>query len=319
MFRKLSLLLLVTLLLSACAGAAPAVTTEVPTVLQEDVPTATDTAQVSEATAYPAPPRAVVPTLIDPANYPSPAPLPTNPAVAYPDATEVEPSGPNPAEENPQCTENVQVINDYTVEAADGLPISGDLYIPEAEQPLPGLVLAHMLGRDRTVWEDFPAELAQNCYVVLNMDLRGHGKTGGEVNWPTAVDDVKLVIADLMAMDEVDGQRIGVLGASIGANVVLNAAADVPEVSSVVLLSPGLDYAGLTTPDALARYGERPLLIAASDGDTYAADSSSTLDGQALGEHRLIMYNGTAHGTEMFTAEPNLKSEIFVWLEATLE
>jgi pimeloyl-ACP methyl ester carboxylesterase len=320
MFRKLSFLLLVALLISACADAGdPTATNAEPTVPSLARVEPTHTAPASAATAYPEPPPAVVPTLIDPADYPSPAPLPTIPAADYPEPGETEPSGANPAEENPQCTGNVDVINDYTVEAADGLMISGDLYLPEAEQPLPGLVLTHMLSRDRTVWENFPEELAQNCYVVLNIDLRGHGKTGGQVDWPAAVEDVKLVAAHLGERDEVDAERIGLLGASIGANVALNAAADLPEVRSVVLLSPGLDYAGLTTPDALAQYGERPLLIAASDGDTYAAESSSTLDSQALGTHRLIMYTGTAHGTDMFAVEPNLKAEILAWLEATVQ
>lgn len=319
MFRKLSLLILIALLLSACSGAAPTATTEEPTQPQAAVVAATNTAPAGEATAYPEPPTPIIPMGTDPADYPSPAPQVTAPAAAYPGAAETQPAGANPAVENPQCAENVEVINDYTVQAADGLQISGDLYLPESQQPLPGLVLTHMMSRDRTVWENFPTELAQNCYVVLNIDLRGHGNTGGEVNWPEAVEDVKLVIANLSAREEVDAQRIGVLGASIGANVALNAATDLPEVRTVVLLSPGLDYAGLTTPDALANYGERPLLIAASDGDTYAAESSRTLDEQALGEHRLLMYTGIAHGTDMFAAEPNLKAEIFAWLDTTLE
>ena len=66
------------------------------------------------------------------------------------------------------------------------------------------------------------------------------------------------------------------------------------------LLEVALDYRGVTTDEQIELYGERPLLIVASEEDAYAADSSQTLADTAQGQVQLEMYNGAGHGTRMF-------------------
>ena len=85
-------------------------------------------------------------------------------------------------------------------------------------------------------------------------------------------------------------------------------------IRTAILLSPGLDYRGVTTEDRLPDYGERPLLIVASENDTYAADSSRTLVETAVGETQLQMYETVGHGTRMFAPEPGLMPLILDWL-----
>jgi len=112
---------------------------------------------------------------------------------------------------------------------------------------------------------------------------------------------------------------MAIVGASIGANVALTAAALEPAVRTVVLLSPGGDYAGVKTHDPMIAYAERPVLIAASEQDTYAADSSLRLEGLAVGNAELIMYSGSGHGTIMLDREPNLPDLIISWLDDYLQ
>lgn len=84
------------------------------------------------------------------------------------------------------------------------------------------------------------------------------------------------------------------------------------------MLSPGLDYQGLTTLEALATYGRRPVMIVATERDVYAADSARTLNTQALGQHKLQIYPGSDHGTNIFQAQVGLEPMMLAWFASTL-
>lgn len=318
MYKKFSLLILFVLLLSACSSATPTPepTSEGEAEQTEEAPVVTEASQ-AEPTPYP--PVQSLPLIGVPQAYPDPPTPVLSTNNTYPEASETQPVEAEPVENPAACAEAFEFTPDYTVEMEDGLQISGDLYMPGSDQPLPGVVMLHMLGTDRTVWGNFPEELAKACYAVLNIDLRGHGQTGGEVDWTLAQQDIQQVLQALGGMEGVASDNLAVLGASVGANLALNGGADVPEVRTVVLLSPGLDYAGVTTLDAMERYGERPVLIAASADDTYAADSSRSLADAALGEFDLIVYDGAAHGTDMFASQPSLQQTILDWLANYLQ
>ncbi|UCD43048.1 MAG: alpha/beta hydrolase, partial [Chloroflexota bacterium] len=92
-----------------------------------------------------------------------------------------------------------------------------------------------------------------------------------------------------------------------------------PQIRTVVLLSPGLSYAGVETSDAMVAYGERPVFIVASEEDTYSADSSRKLHELAVGNSRLEIYQGAGHGTNMLENEPGLGAEVIEYLKEFLE
>lgn len=202
------------------------------------------------------------------------------------------------------------------IEAEDGLSLVGTFYAPDGQSsPAPGVILLHMLWSDRSTWENFAMQLHEAGYAVLAMDFRGHGETGGDVDWDKAVADVQSTWDYLEEIQAVDNERRAIVGASIGANVALSAAALEPTVRTVILLSPGGDYAGVKTHDPMIAYGERSVLIAASEQDSYAADSSLRLEGLAAGKAELIMYPGSGHGTIMLEREPDLPDLIISWLD----
>ena len=60
--------------------------------------------------------------------------------------------------------------------------------------------------------------------------------------------------------------RIAVGGASLGANIA-SCGPEHPEVPALILLSPGLQYAGIESEEAFRKYASRPVFIAASPGD----------------------------------------------------
>jgi pimeloyl-ACP methyl ester carboxylesterase len=204
--------------------------------------------------------------------------------------------------------------------SVDGLNLVGTFYTPQNDPPpWPGVILLHMLYSDRSQWGSFPQLLAESGYGVLSVDLRGHGETGGTIDWDLAANDLEQIWNYLISRPEIDQNRTAMIGASIGANLALVGGSNEESIITVVMLSPGLNYAGVKTEPALISFGDRPVLIVASQEDTYAADSSVALDKAANGESRLILYDGAGHGTYMFEAEPDLSEKIIGWLDDYLE
>ena len=208
---------------------------------------------------------------------------------------------------------------EVTIAGAEGFSLAATFSDPDGESLRPGVLLLHMLGSNRHAWDGFAADLVQAGYAVLALDLRGHGDSVGTPDWPKAQEDTRLAWRYLADRPEVDARRTAVIGASIGANLALTTSAALPQIATVALLSPGLDYQGVTTEDALAAYGDRPALIIASQGDRYAAGSSRTLIGESTSsDSQLIIYQGSAHGTRIFGAEPSLAPTLLAWLEQHL-
>ncbi|NKQ36141.1 MAG: hypothetical protein HF973_11070 [Chloroflexi bacterium] len=273
------------LLLAACGGSAP----------ESDV--------VAD-TAVPPPPSTTIPATKTPPPLPTTAPVDTAvPPTTAAKATEM--TATEAAATEAPAADTAASVTDVTIPGAEGLEMQATLTLPAGSPPFPGVILLHMLGSDRQVWADngFSQLLADNGYAVLALDMRGHGETGGSRDWDLAEEDLQMAWEWFTGLDEVAGEG----------------QANIPEIKTVILLSPGLDYRGVTTDDAIAAYGNRPALIVASQEDNYAANSSETLADLAAGEAKLIMYNGAGHGTSMFGPQPDLAPELLDWLNSYLQ
>lgn len=195
------------------------------------------------------------------------------------------------------------------VEATDGLKLVGDYYALSTADAKPTVTLLHMLGSTRKAWEPLLPALLDAGYNVLNVDLRGHGETGGSVDWEAAVTDVQTWLDWLRAQDSVRGDAISIVGASIGSNLALIGCANDEQCMTAVALSPGLDYRGIMPEEAVVDgLRQRSALLMAAQGDKYSADSVKTLITSAKGEVGVRLYTGSVHGTEMFT--PRIRERV---------
>jgi dienelactone hydrolase len=217
--------------------------------------------------------------------------------------------------EESQAPETQVGPEEVTVKAADGLSIAGTFYAGSGPEPWPGVILLHMNGGQRQDWDAFSSQLAGEGYAVLAVDMRGHGQTGGRRDWDQAAGDLQRVWDYLAGRADVDESRTALIGASIGANMALVTAEANPAIQGVVMLSAGRDYFGVTTEDRMVAYGERPVLIVASEEDTEAAIAARTLSDLAQGPAKLEMYEGAGHGTRMFGPLPELGQLIIDWLD----
>ena len=118
---------------------------------------------------------------------------------------------------------------DVSFETADGLELEG-WYIPSRN----GAAVISFPGRNGSQRQ--ARMLARHGYGVLLFDRRGEGRSEGEPNaWGWGGEaDVKAAIDYLQRRPDVDADRIGGIGLSVGGEMMIEAAAETDELKAVV-------------------------------------------------------------------------------------
>ena len=143
---------------------------------------------------------------------------------------------------------------------SDGLKIKAFLYRPAGPGPSPAIIVSHgsrrqeeMAAQNRYEWLAY--RLARLGYLVLVSERRGYGGSEGEgvvgglmgaaserslrYGLPGEVKDVIAAADYLKRRPDVDGERIALVGKSLGGFVSLLAAAQRPDLRAVVSLAGG--------------------------------------------------------------------------------
>ncbi len=134
-------------------------------------------------------------------------------------------------------------------------------------------MLAHQVDTDQTDWLEFAGELASNGFTVLTFNFQGTcggGCSGGGVPTAELWTDIVAAVAFL---EECGAGRIGLVGASLGGEASIAAAAHLgPRISAVITLSASLGLAetglGEARRDAAAIVA--PTLFVAGESDAGA-------------------------------------------------
>lgn len=203
-----------------------------------------------------------------------------------------------------------------TIQTADGVSLAGDFY-PSAEESAPLIIALHMLNSNRSAYAPIIPDLQAAGYAMLNVDLRGHGDSGGARDWDLAIDDVQIWLDWLTANGHIDARGLVTMGASIGANIALMGCAASDVCRGAIALSPGLDYKGLQPEMALTGgLAERSALLVAAHDDSYSADTVRQMFTKAQGDVTARLFRGRAHGTRLFDSDYNHVSRlILAWLD----
>jgi len=215
-------------------------------------------------------------------------------------------------------------IQKITFRTKDGVNIVGNYFKPKKEHA-PVFLLLHMMPSTKESWNTFATLLQEKGYAVLAIDLRGHGesidKNGKKIDYKAfededhreSMNDIAAAKEFLARQKEIDTSRIAMAGASIGANLALWQASIDKNVGLLILLSVGLDYRGIKTP-ALAHMYSGHVYIMASEGDSYAAESSREIFNEFHREKMLKIIKGKSHGTDMMASENEVIDELVGWI-----
>jgi len=218
----------------------------------------------------------------------------------------------------------------------DGVSLVGSYYKPSIgiNNSTPSVILLHMLGSDRGTWDNFAQKLCQNGYAVLSVDLRGHGESIKQANSTISYQsfmprnfknmtlDVKAAKKYLTEERDANPKQISIIGASIGANLALNYAASDQSIKSVILLSPGLNYRGISTLDAIMKYKNPTYIVVAEKDSESAKDSKLLCEKITCAENLRIFEKTNDHGTDMLSNKmlgSKLQDIILSWLDSTFE
>jgi dipeptidyl aminopeptidase/acylaminoacyl peptidase len=153
----------------------------------------------------------------------------------------------------------------YASYESGGLTIYGLLTIPDGEMPpngWPAIVFNHgyippLEYRTTERYVAYVNSLARSGYVVFRIDYRGHDRSEGEASGaygdPGYTVDVLNAVASLKRFPQVDSQRIGMWGHSMGGFLTLRAMVISPDIKA------GVIWAGVvgSYPDMLTRWRRR--------------------------------------------------------------
>ena len=128
-------------------------------------------------------------------------------------------------------------VEDVRYPGGAGTTLSGLLYVPAsatAQHPAPAVLVSHGFINTREMQSPFAIELSRRGFVVLAMDMTGHGYSGGFLGEQGFGGPGSLKY--LQSLPYVDKSNIGLEGHSMGGSPVMNAVASQPDgYRSVVL------------------------------------------------------------------------------------
>ncbi|MDO8462837.1 MAG: alpha/beta fold hydrolase [bacterium] len=211
-----------------------------------------------------------------------------------------------------------------TLTTADGKHLAADWYSVDA--PRGWVLLLHMMPATKESYRELAAELQRVGIASLAFDQRGHGaSTGGPDGYASFSnaeqqekrEDVRAAIAFLHERG-MTSEHLVVVGASIGANLALDALTGDLAIPAAVLLSPGHIYHGISA-DALAGAvapHQRVYLVAGGANDAYSTETIAAL-GETLADRATVrVLDDASHGTEMFNRDAALLPDVVAWIAA---
>lgn len=128
-------------------------------------------------------------------------------------------------------------LRDVTINGGDGIPLAG-WYVPSDNGA--AIIFLHGYGSNRSQLLFQAGTLINAGYGALLVDLRGHGESGGmrrSFGWED-LGDIPGILDFLRNQPDVDPDRIGIVGFSVGGQIALRATAQFPEIQAVFVEGP---------------------------------------------------------------------------------
>lgn len=223
----------------------------------------------------------------------------------------------------------------------DGLTLTG-WFVPSsvANKKSPAIIFCHGLGANKSDFTDMAKPISERGFHVLLFDFRGHGESeGGRSSFGyEEMQDIEAAIAYLKRRSEVDAERIGAFGFSMGGAAAIMAAEKNDEIKALVadssytsLKDQGLGllesaYGSIMKPliypmlwtyrlyfnipaeevspiNSISGISTRPVLIIGGEEDEQMPSSDAKRLYAAAGEPKTLwLIPGAVHGGTLYSA-----------------
>ncbi|MFC1633153.1 alpha/beta hydrolase [Patescibacteria group bacterium] len=222
-------------------------------------------------------------------------------------------------------------MENVEIKSKDGYRLIGTYY-QAGSQKAPCLLLLHQMRKDRSSWEEIAKHLRDSGIHVLTLDIRGHGESTQygsvqrtwkdfcEIDFENIALDVEAAKNWMHLRREADSNSLGLIGASITANITIQMLALDPDWRFGVALSPGLNYHGLKIKPAISSI-TKPLLVLSADNDPYQGEAD-LVSLFTKTQHNITFHsfeNSDAHGTDMFLNIPTAQNVFINYINEVLK
>jgi predicted phosphoribosyltransferase/dienelactone hydrolase len=200
-----------------------------------------------------------------------------------------------------------------------GFALAGTLLVPETAGPHPAVVFAHGWGSSKDSPRNRAAAEALRPLGIAAFlfDFTGHGESEGTEEDSTLeqqVGDLAAALDALGGVDEIDGHRLGVVGASSGAAVAVIGAARDARIRALALRSPNLTGA----EDAVSRVTV-PALLVVGEHDEPIRAAVAPLVARFGGPRELEIVPGGDHLFDDPAAREHATAAIAAWFRRQLK
>lgn len=210
--------------------------------------------------------------------------------------------------------------SEVTFPTDDGWTIFGSLRIKQSNNAAkaPGVILVHSNLSDRHIFDDMESTLANDGFVVLNLDFRGRGKSRGKGSYfelskderDSGYLDIRAAMDFLTSHEAVDEKHLAIIATSVGVQYALKAASSDPRVKSFVVLG------GLPARSEVEK-ASFPLLFVSNQGVPQIAEAfQESFRAAKNPKSQMIKYEGGAVGYQLFEIDDNLQPLIVKWLKS---
>ncbi|HEY9880010.1 MAG TPA: alpha/beta hydrolase, partial [Leptolyngbyaceae cyanobacterium] len=202
-----------------------------------------------------------------------------------------------------------------TLQGAEGIPL---LYLaPRGAKAVPGVLVAHGFAGSKQLMLGYGHVLARAGYAVMLWDFDGHGANRTRLQRDALGQNLDVALQALLEQPQVDGERLALLGHSMGSGIVMTAGIrSLDRFAATVAVSPTGANVTSQAPRNLqlqAGGGEGRFIANAERLLTQAGDENANL---ATGQGReLVVVPGVEHITILFSDASHQAA--LRWLDAT--
>lgn len=203
-------------------------------------------------------------------------------------------------------------------------------YPKQKKTQYPFVVLIHSWGLASSYWGSLPEDLVKAGYAVLEVDLRGHGKSNMMENLSRRSyiylsheatlqipNDVYQILSQVYSTyTNLSKREVYFIGADIGATASVYVAKYLKMTpAAMVLITPQIKFRGIQMANTFLEIGDVPVLAVASKKDALSIAQINTLEKYAQGSFSFLKLPHGGPGMLCLTVNEGATSTIITWLK----